>query len=110
MSLTKRGLRSLAVGSLLAAATVAGDASAQKVLKYVPQANMGTMDPVNNLSSVTHQHAWRVYDNLFGDDTTGVTQPQMVESYAVSNDGKIYTIKLRQGLKFHDGKIGRAHV
>ena len=104
MSSTKTGLvRSLAVATALAAAMTAGDAAAQKVLRYVPQANMGTMDPVNNLSSVTHQHSWRIYDNLFGDDASGVTRPQMVESHTLSADGRVYTIKLRPGLKFHDG-------
>ena len=104
MSLTKAGIvRTLAVATALAAAMAAGDASAQKVLRYVPQANMGTMDPVNNLSSVTHQHSWRVYDNLFGEDTAGNVHPQMVESFTLSPDGLTYTIKLRAGIKFHDG-------
>ena len=109
MSVTKTGLvRSLAVATALAAAMAAGDAAAQKVLKYVPQANMGTMDPVNNLSSVTHQHSWRVYDNLFGEDTAGNVHPQMVENYTVSADGLTYTITLRPGLKFHDGSPVRS--
>ena len=104
MTLTKTGLiRSLAAATALAAALATGDASAQKVLRYVPQANMGTMDPVNNLSSVTHQHSWRIYDNLFGEDTAGNVHPQMVESYQLSQDGLTYTIKLRPGIKFHDG-------
>ncbi|MBM3534900.1 MAG: ABC transporter substrate-binding protein [Alphaproteobacteria bacterium] len=93
----------LAAVAALSLAFAASDAAAQKVLRYVPHANIGTLDPVNNLSSMTHQHAWRVYDSLFGDDTAGVTHPQMVESYTMSADGKVYTIKLRPGLKFHDG-------
>ncbi|MBI1774502.1 MAG: ABC transporter substrate-binding protein [Proteobacteria bacterium] len=90
---------------LLAASLLApGTASAQpKVLKYTPQANVGTMDPVNNLSSVTHQHSWLIYDNLFGLDGTGSPQPQMVESFKLSPDGRDYSLTLRPGLKFHDG-------
>ena len=73
-----------AAAAAAAVMLAAGEAAAQKVLRYVPQANMGTMDPVNNLSSVTHQHAWRVYDNLFGDDASGATQPQPARSASSS--------------------------
>ena len=30
--------------------------------------------------------------------------PQMVEGHVVENDGKLWTLKLREGLKFHDGQ------
>ena len=44
-----------------------------------------------------------VWDTLFATDANFEIQPQMAESVAVSEDGKTYTIKLRSGLKRHDG-------
>lgn len=45
-----------------------------------------------------------VYDGLvrFKDGTLEV-EPSLAESWTVSDDGKTYTFKLRQGVKFHDG-------
>ncbi|MBO3761420.1 ABC transporter substrate-binding protein [Ciceribacter sp. L1K22] len=45
-----------------------------------------------------------VYDGLvrFKDGTLEV-EPALAESWTVSEDGKTYTFKLRQGIKFHDG-------
>ncbi len=44
-----------------------------------------------------------VYAGLLRRDTNGVLQPDMAESYAVSEDGKVYTFVLREGLTFHNG-------
>lgn len=48
-----------------------------------------------------------VYANLFEGltriDAKGEIQPGLAESWTVSDDGKIYTFKLRTGVKFHDG-------
>lgn len=46
----------------------------------------------------------QIFDSLleYKDGTTTV-QPGLAESWEVSPDGLIYTFKLRQGVKFHDG-------
>ncbi|MEX0344006.1 MAG: ABC transporter substrate-binding protein [Rhizobiaceae bacterium] len=48
-----------------------------------------------------------VYANVFEGLTRigpdGSVQPALAESWTVSDDGKVYTFKLRSGAKFHDG-------
>jgi len=48
-----------------------------------------------------------VYANLFEGltriDRNGEVKPALAESWQVSDDGKVYTFKLRTGVKFHDG-------
>ncbi len=48
-----------------------------------------------------------VYANVFEGLTRigpdGSVQPALAESWTVSDDGKVYTFKLRSGVKFHDG-------
>jgi peptide/nickel transport system substrate-binding protein len=81
-------------------------ASAQagnELLKFVPQANLSSLDPVWTTATVTNNHGYYVFDMLFGADENLKPQPQMAESHAVSADGKTWTIKLREGLTFHDG-------
>jgi peptide/nickel transport system substrate-binding protein len=45
-----------------------------------------------------------IYENLlrYADDSTEV-EPELAESWTISDDGLTYTFKLREGVKFHDG-------
>jgi peptide/nickel transport system substrate-binding protein len=95
--------RSSLLAGVAAAALLALPAEAQTVLRYTPQAKLSVYDNTINQSSMTHQHAYMVYDTLYGVDKDERPQPQMVESHTLSADGLVYTFRLRPGLKFHDG-------
>jgi peptide/nickel transport system substrate-binding protein len=79
-----------------------------RVLKFVPQANLTVLDPIITTAAVTINHGWMVWDTLFGVNAAQQPKPQMAEGYTVSDDGLTYLIKLRDGLKFHDGEPVRA--
>ena len=90
-----------AVGSL--AAPRVARAQDSKVLRFVPQANLSSLDAVAGTQYVVRNASLLVWDTLFGIDHTIKPTPQMVESYENSPDFKDWTFKLRPGLKFHDG-------
>lgn len=106
-----RSVRCTAFGALAAMAALAlsGEGLAQqRVLRHVPQADLKVLDPVVNPAFITVQHSYLVYDQLFSLDSEGRAQPQMVESFERSADGKTHSFRLRPGLKFHDGSPVRA--
>lgn len=73
-------------------------------LKVVMESRLGNLDPILSASHQTRDHGYLIYDTLFALDASQAVQPQMVESYTVSQDGKTYTFRLRDGLTWHDGK------
>jgi peptide/nickel transport system substrate-binding protein len=79
-----------------------------RTLRFVPQANLTLLDPIFTTALVTINHGWAIYDTLFGADTKQDVKPQMADGYTVSDDGRTYLIKLREGLKFHNGEPVRA--
>ena len=87
------------------AAFLAAPALAQKpqVLRMVPQANLTSFDPIWTTANITRNHAFMVYDTLYGLDEALRPQPQMAAGHVVEDDGKRVTITLRNGLVFHDG-------
>ena len=106
--------RTLLSGAAAAAATALPRSFAiaqtdrSRTLRFVPQANLTLLDPIFTTALVTINHGWAIYDTLFGANTAQEVKPQMAEGYAVSDDGRTYTIKLREGLKFHNGEPVRA--
>ena len=49
-------------------------------------------------------HGYYVFDTLFALNSEQKPQPQMAESATVSDNGRTWDIKLRDGLTFHDGQ------
>jgi len=79
-----------------------------RVLRFVPQANLSTLDPVWTTAAVTITHGYCVFDTLYGVDGRMQPQPQMAEGAETSADGLTWLIRLRDGLRFHDGEPVRA--
>jgi peptide/nickel transport system substrate-binding protein len=69
--------------------------------------------PHNITDAYSYRIACQIYEGLFKfDDETLKVIPALAESYEVSQDGTVYSIKLKQGIFFHDdpcfdGGIGR---
>src|SRR5881409_3484777 len=91
-----------ATGRLSAPAVAQG--AAARTLRFVPQANLANFDPIWGTQYVVRNAAALVWDTLYGLDATLQPQRQMVESEEVSDDGLVWTFRLRPGLKFHDGE------
>jgi peptide/nickel transport system substrate-binding protein len=110
-----RAFRYLAgtVAATLIAASVLGipDAGAQarqKVLKFIPQADLRILDPISTTAYITRNHGYMIYDTLFAIDAKFQVKPQMVDKYEISKDQLTYTFTLRDSLKFHDGQPVRS--
>ncbi len=80
-----------------------GRAETQRVLRFIPQADLAVLDPHWTTAYVTRNHGYLVFDTLFGQDGHYKASPQMVEGALVEQDGRRWTLTLREGLKFHDG-------
>src|SRR5438874_10982883 len=80
---------------------LAGAARAN-TLVFVPTSDLTVLDPVVSGNRPTRNHAYLVFDTLYGLDTGWEAQPQMVENHAVESDGLTWTLRLRDGLRFPD--------
>ena len=80
----------------------------QKVLKFVPQADLRILDPIATTAYITRNHGYMIYDTLFAVDEKFQVRPQMIDRHELSRDLLTYTFTLRDGLKFHDGQPVRS--
>ncbi len=75
-----------------------------QLLRYVPTADLSVLDPSWTTTQVSITHGYYVFDTLFGLDASQTPRPQMAENATVSDDGRVWSIRLRDGLTFHDGE------
>ena len=101
------GAGSLAVTGGLSMPALSQGAAA-RTLRFVPQADLANFDPIWGTQYVVRNAAALVWDTLYGFDASLQPQRQMVEAEETSDDGLIWTFRLRPGLKFHDGEPVRA--
>jgi len=83
-------------------ATAGGEPKAGGTVRAALGGDPQTLDMsmAGGLTRITMQH---VFESLFALDSQLRPQPMLADSYTVSDDGLTYTIKLRTGIKFHDG-------
>ncbi len=98
---TLAGAAALAAPAIARAQGTGG--AGKNVLKFIPQSDLASIDPVWTTADVTRNHAFLVFDTLYGLDAKYIAHPQMVQGHTVSDDKKQWELTLRPGLKFHDG-------
>ena len=79
-----------------------------RTLRFAPQGNLASLDPVWGTSVLSRNAGLMIYDTLFGIGADFQPRPQMAGGHEVSADGLTHTIALRPGLRFHDGEPVRA--
>jgi ABC-type transport system substrate-binding protein len=104
--MVRAGLSLLALAAMLAGPAVAADAPAPQrggTLTVGLAQDPAVVDPIRTGTFTERQLSTPVYESLFDIDASGRAVPWLVESYSVSDDGLRYRLRLRQGIRFHDG-------
>src|SRR5438309_10607921 len=96
--------RLVAVIAALAALALVGPATAETTLRVVMHSDLKIVDPIWTTAYIVRSHGYLNYDTLFSMDAKGDIKPQMVDKYEVSKDQLTYTMTLRDGLAWHDGR------
>jgi oligopeptide transport system substrate-binding protein len=79
--------------------------AANQVLRIPIAAEPATIDPQKSAGSINLQIVMLVFENLLTYDVNGKLIPAVAAALpAVSADGRVYTFKLRDGLKYSDGQ------
>lgn len=92
------------LGSLPRPAPAQDTAAGARTLRFVPQSDLSSIDPLWSVATVSVTHGYMVWDTLFGLDLDLQPRPQMCERAEVSADGRTWTFVLRPGLVFHDNE------
>ena len=92
-----------AAAAPLPAAAQMGTAGGDMTVTY--KDDISTFDPALGYDWQNWSMIKALFDGLM-DYKPGTTElmPDLAESYTVSSDGLVYTFKLRQGVKFHNGR------
>ena len=61
-----------------------------------------SLDPYQMTAAGTREILFNVYEGLYKPTSSGDFEPALAESYAVSEDGRVYTFTIRQGVLFHN--------
>lgn len=85
-----------------------GQNSRPRTLRFVPQANLSSLDPIWTSAHIARNHGYLVYDTLYAMDREYRVHPQMAAGHSVEEEGRRWVITLREGLVFHDGEPVRA--
>ncbi len=91
------------VAALALAAAAASPAFAARDVVAAVASTFTTMDPYDANDTLSQAVVKSFYQGLYGFDRAMKMVPVLAESHEASKDGLTYTIKLKRGIKFHDG-------
>ena len=100
--ISRRYVLGAAAALPLAAPSLAAPES-DRVMRFIPQSELNSIDPAWIPAANVRTHGYLVFDTLYGIDSQYKPQPQMVEGASVENDDRLWELRLRPGLAFHDG-------
>ncbi|MDW9822924.1 ABC transporter substrate-binding protein [Sinorhizobium meliloti] len=103
-------MRNLLLAGVCAAALMGNPALADDIkqggeMTVTYKDDVSTLDPAIGYDWQNWSMIKSLFDGLM-DYVPGTTElrPDLAESYEISEDGKIFTFKLRKGVKFHNGR------
>lgn len=79
--------------------------SSSKITIGIPQDLEDSLDPHEAVAAGTKEILFNIFEGLVKPDSNGDLYPAVADSYEISEDGLVYTFHLRNGIKFHDGKL-----
>jgi peptide/nickel transport system substrate-binding protein len=102
---SRRAVLLSASGAALSLSVAKGSAaSAGKELVIALKTNLNNLDPVKMTIGPEYNYALAVFDGLTHIDRDMVVQPDLAESWDVSDDLTSWTFHLREGVRFHNGR------
>src|SRR6266403_6352111 len=101
-------LRSMPLAAVALAALAGVPAFAAKDVVFAVASTFTTTDPYDANDTLSQAMAKSFYEGLYGFDKDMKMIPVLAESYEVTKDGLTYTVKLKKGIKFHDGTDSNA--
>jgi peptide/nickel transport system substrate-binding protein len=91
--------------ALVVTAVAAQEAPRQGgILKAAMIGEPPTLDTHTTTATIAYQIAWHVVETLYTYDRQYAPIPHLAEAHTVSDGGRRYTVTLRKGVKFHNGK------
>lgn len=74
-------------------------------LKVAYASDPDTIDWSITGATSTRDVAWHIFEMLFALDKNYAVKPMLAEDYEVSEDRMLYTVKVRDGVNFHNGDV-----
>ena len=71
---------------------------------YIPASTMDTLNPITTITEDSYYINKLIYDSLFKYDENLGVKPVLVDSYTVDTEKAFIHVKLKSGIKFHNGK------
>ncbi|OZI34641.1 ABC transporter substrate-binding protein [Bordetella genomosp. 10] len=109
MRFTPTALKGLAMTGILLVASAASHAAPTSpavdtdTLVVGVEKEFYNLDGLVAVSGDSLRYGWQIYDTLYAFDGTGNMVPHLATSLSISDDARVFTYKLRPGVKFQNG-------